>query len=340
MQEKDESSVVVGDVLEAGEESLGLVEGSGESCDGSAVKEGGQGAIVEQVEADMGDLAWSVSQFEGTKHREELARLTCLDESLEAARKLADEGKGGYSWSEDLLLKHRLDDLGRNAKQLCLPKEYCQKCMSLAHEKFGHRGKQKCAEDILQYFHSPSMWRDVAHHCRSCEVCQRISKAKPKPTPMQEREMVEVPSERVALDIVDPFPKAKGGMEYLLTYIDMATRWPEAIPIRKATTGIITSKLTDIFSREGFPGVVVTNNGAQFTSKQFERYCMDHGIKQVRSAPYNPKSNGIVERMHRTLKTMIIKCLDSRGNWAELVPMVLYFMRLTPSSCKYRRVSM
>ena len=59
MQEKDESSVVVGDVLEAGEESLGLVEGSGESCDGSAVKEGGQGAIVEPVEADMGDLAWS-----------------------------------------------------------------------------------------------------------------------------------------------------------------------------------------------------------------------------------------------------------------------------------------
>ena len=136
----------------------------------------------------------------------------------------------------------------------------------------------------------------------------------------------------MALDIVGPFPKAKGGKEYLLTYIDMATRWPEAIPIRKATTGIITSKLTDIFSRVGLPGVVVTDNGAQFTSKQFERYCMDHGIKQVRSAPYNPQSNGIVERMHRTLKTMIIKCLDSRGNWAELVPMVLYFMRLTPSS--------
>ena len=148
MQEKGESSVVVGDVLEAGEESLGLVEGSGESCDGSAVKEGGQGAIVEPVEADMGDLAWSLSQFEGIKHREELARLTCLDESLEVARKFADEGKGGYSWSEGLLLKHRLDDLGRNAKQLCLPKENRQKCMSLAHEKLGHRGKQKCAEVI------------------------------------------------------------------------------------------------------------------------------------------------------------------------------------------------
>ena len=74
MQEKGESSVIVGDVLEAGEESLGLVEGSGESCNGSAVKEGGQGAIVEPAEADMGDLAWSLSQFEGTKHREELAR--------------------------------------------------------------------------------------------------------------------------------------------------------------------------------------------------------------------------------------------------------------------------
>ena len=56
--------------------------------------------------------------------------------------------------------------------------------------------------------------------------------------------MVSVPSERVCIDIVGPFPKAKGGgFEYLLTYIDVATRWPEAIPLRKTTSAIVITQL-------------------------------------------------------------------------------------------------
>ena len=66
-------------------------------------------------------------------------------------------------------------------------------------------------------------------------TCQMQSKIKPKPNPMKEREILTVPSERVAIDIVGPFPKAKGGFQYLLTCIDIATRWPEAIPVKSVT---------------------------------------------------------------------------------------------------------
>ena len=53
---------------------------------------------------------------------------------------------------------------------------------------------------------------------------------------MQAREIVAVPSERVAEDIVDPFSVAKGGFRYLLTCINMATRWPETVPLKKRLT--------------------------------------------------------------------------------------------------------
>jgi len=149
---------------------------------------------------------------------------------------------------------------------------------------------------------------------------------------MKEREVVNIPSERVSLDIVGPFPKAKSDLEYLLTYVDMATRWPKAIPIKKITTLTIINRLTDIYSRVGFPGVIVTDNSAKFTSNQFEKFCLEHGIQQVRSAPYFSQSNGVVERIHKTLKTMITKCLEANGNWAKLVPMLLYFMRHTPNA--------
>jgi len=58
-------------------------------------------------------------------------------------------------------------------------------------------------------------------------VCQRVDKAKPPNSPMQLREVVTVPFERVSIDIVGPFPNAKGGCRYLLTCIDLATRWPD-----------------------------------------------------------------------------------------------------------------
>ena len=38
-----------------------------------------------------------------------------------------------------------------------------------------------------------------------------------------------------------------------------------------------------------------------------------------------------IERMHRTLTSVISRCIDNKGNWATIVPMSLYFLRCTPN---------
>ena len=86
------------------------------------------------------------------------------------------------------------------------------------------------SQRIKRLFHWPNMFTDIAKHCNSCDVCQNHTKTNPKPCPMQEQEVVSVPSERICIDFMGSFPKPKGGLEYLLTYVDVATRWPEAIP--------------------------------------------------------------------------------------------------------------
>ena len=206
--EIDKMTEIEADVLVADAECLEAVEEEGESSGGREECEGLQDTVEQQQSEEHDALTDTLNKLTGRQLREELAKLTNSDKSLEVARKLAREGKNGYSWQKGLLFKHRLDDLGRNYKQLCLPQEYRARCMSLAYERFGHRGKHKCAEDIMQYFYWPTLWRDVSHHCRSCGVCQRVSKVAPRQVPMKEREVLDVPSERVALDIVGPFPKA------------------------------------------------------------------------------------------------------------------------------------
>ena len=79
------------------------------------------------------------------------------------------------------------------------------------------------------------------------------------------------------------FPDSQGGFQFFLTYIDMATRWPEAIPLLKTTTRIVIDQLKSVFCRNGFPTTIVTDNGPQFTSDLFRKFIREKGIEHVKS---------------------------------------------------------
>ena len=177
----------------------------------------------------------------------------------------------------------------------------------MAHEHFGHLGRNKMSDHIRQFFFWPTMTVDSMNHIKSCPPCQMMDKSKPKQMCMQEREVVTVPSERVAIDLVGPFPTTRGGFKYLFTCIDMATRWPEAVPLRKTTTRIIIEQLTNIFSRCDFPTTLVSDNGPQFVVQTFQKWLKEKRISHVRASPYHHQGNGVVERLHRTLNGVIAK---------------------------------
>ena len=213
-----------------------LGEASVESLGGSAVSETVGSPETESREEAKGSVSIQkgTTRYAGLEEirqsvqdsssREELRKAILGYESLSTLKKLADSGSHGYSWEQGLLFRHRLDEFGRNRRQLCLPSGYRTKCLELAHEKFGHTGKNTVAKNIQPLFYWPSLWRDSNRHGKSCEACQKTSKRGPRPNPMQEREVVTIPPERVCVDIVGPLPKSKKGYTYLLTYIDVASR--------------------------------------------------------------------------------------------------------------------
>ena len=149
---------------------------------------------------------------------------------------------------------------------------------------------------------------------------------------MQKRETVTVLSERVCIDLVGPFPTAKGGFRFLLTYINMAMHCQEAIPLKKTTTRIIIDQLLLIFSRNRSPSTFISDNGPQFESDAFKKFLRLRGIQHIKSSSYHPQGNGVVERLHWTLNSVIAKCTEAKGNWAQIVPMALYFVWCLPST--------
>jgi hypothetical protein len=83
------------------------------------------------------------------------------------------------------------------------------------------------------------------------------------------------------------------------------------------TMKTISSKTTienlrECFARFGLPVTIVSDNGSQFTSEEFQQFCKNNGIKHITSAPFFPASNGQAERYVQTIKTGLIKCCEGK----------------------------
>ena len=80
------------------------------------------------------------------------------------------------------------------------------------------------------------------------------------------------------------------------------------------------------------PEQLVSDNGAQFTSEEFERFLKSNGIKHIRSAPYHPAINGEAERFVQTFKHVLKTSASDDGSLETKLARFLLTYRSTPNS--------
>ena len=213
---------------------------------------------------------------------------------------------------------------------LVLPKVFRRQVLEVAHENLRHMRARRVKALLSQRFAWPGLGQDVIQHVRSCDVCQRCSKVQKKVS-MIPRKVMSEPFEAMGVDIVGPFPKGKGGCRFLLTCICLASKWPEAIPLKSITARAVSAGLMEIFSRTGMPLELVSDQGAQFIGKVTSQLCKAMHIDKLKTTPYHPEANGTVERMHGTLGAMLTKAASQGLDWTGQVPFALFAIRAAPN---------
>ena len=114
---------------------------------------------------------------------------------------------------------------------------------------------------------------------------------------------------------------------------DYSTRYPEAIPLRSIDAEHIAEELIKVFARVGIPEEVLTDQGSNFTSKLLSELYRLLKIQAVRTSPYHPQCDGLVERFNQILKMMLKKFVTKEGkDWDKLLPYVLFAYREVPQA--------
>ena len=128
------------------------------------------------------------------------------------------------------------------------------------------------------------------------------------------------------MDIVGPFPKAARNKRFQVVGTDYFTKWVKAEPLANIRNVDIKRFVwKNIVTRIGIPHSFISDNGLQFDSKTFRRYCCELGITNKYSTLAYPKGNGQAKAVNEVIVSGLKKRLDdAKGRWVEELPHVLW----------------
>ena len=238
---------------------------------------------------------------------------------------------------EGVLFRHWIGPVEDcNRRQVVLPQCRRQDVIRAAHAGFsgGHFGLKKTLAQVQRRAYWVGWTADVRLFCLRCQECAKYHRgAAPKQGPLAEFRVGE-PMERWGIDLTGPHPTSAGGHKYILTAIDYFSRWTEAFPIRNQEAATVAKVLVEqVFVRFGVPLQILSDQGPNFESGLFQEVCRLLGIDKVRTSPYQPRTNGMIERWHRTLNSMLGKVVgESQRDWHEKLPYVMAAYRATEHS--------
>lgn len=262
------------------------------------------------------------------------------DESLHKIRQLAEQpadesSKVRFFRKNGILYRSFQSPTVENNKkisQFIVPKPLRNKVMSLAHDSLmtGHLDSSRTTYKVMSEFYWPGVQADVRRFCRSCDICQRTTpKGRTTKVPLGEMPLIDVPFQRVTVDLIGPIqPATDWGNRYILTLVDFATRYPEAVALKGIETEKVAEALIDIFCRIGVPKEMLTDQFTQFTSELMTETSRLLSFRQLTTTPYHPMCNGLVERVNGTLKQIQRRlCAERPRDWDKFLSAALFAYR-------------
>lgn len=135
-------------------------------------------------------------------------------------------------------------------------------------------------------------------------------------------------SSHLKIYCVGLLPCSKLGHNYLLTVMCQVTRYPAAYALQAITTKSVVKAFTKFMSVFGIPKKIQTDQGSNFTSHMFAEILKQLHNKQNKETACRALSQGALERLHQTLKSLLHSyCTELQRDWEDGLPWILLAAR-------------
>lgn len=212
-----------------------------------------------------------------------------------------------------------------------VPKENRKAVLREFHDQplGAHLGIMKTYKKISGLYYWPKLHIDVKTYVRNCRHCQankpsnQISKV-----PMGEQRKPTKPWQMIGVDFLGPYPRSKEGNQHLIIVHDLFSKFCVLKAVRRAESKSLIKIIEEqVFLVFGVPAVLISDNGTQFISKDFEQFLSAYGVEHWLNPVYHPQSNPS-ERVNQGILASIRAYIkDDQRVWDEQIPKIACAIR-------------
>ena len=203
------------------------------------------------------------------------------------------------------------DDIIFRGERVIIPRKIQHEMLQIIHG--AHLGVEKCkrrARDVLFW---PGMSSQIEDVVSSCQICAQFRQSNQK-EPLLPHEIPQRPWAKVGSDLFE----IRG--QTFLIMVDYYSGFFEIDNLKQSTSKDVITCCKAQFARYGIPDVLITDNGPQFASVEFQTFASDYQFKHKTSSPRYPRSNGMSEKSVQTAKRLLIKAKeDNRDSYLALL---------------------
>lgn len=212
---------------------------------------------------------------------------------------------------------------------LVVPSDLRNEILEACHDDptSGHLGQARTLARIRARYYWPRLASDAASYVRTCRECQRRKTPPAKPAGLLKPiEPPSKPFEQVGMDLLGPFPASESGNKWIVVATDYLTRFAETKPLPTGTAMEVARFFVhEILLRHGAPAVLITDRGTAFTAELMQQILHYSNTSHRRTTAYHPQTNGLTERLNKTLADMLSMYVDvQHKTWDDILPYVTF----------------
>ena len=190
------------------------------------------------------------------------------------------------------------------------------KYIQQAHHRTAHSGIKNTLKEVKTMVINVT-FDHVKYFISLCFFCQNIKNKNKKNAQFRVKSPIISNrfNQRAQVDLIDIRNLCLGNCRYLLNYQDNLTKFCilKSLSDKKNTV----QPLLEIFNLFGAPKILHSDNGGEFRGREFVKYFQRFWpeLKMVKGKPYNPRSQGSVERANQQIKNLILACIHNNSTY-------------------------